>query len=230
MKGFALLMVLGAVACAGAQVFDLKADFSTSSNPSGAWSYGRASSYSTSTGVSGFTLGVATSLFSGKYSGWAASGDNVSQNGTVSLANAGAGVSGVNTGDIILHPGAPPGSFTYAVVRWTAPSAGTITSIVGQFNAADISGTVESAVYGVGLQRFYNSNMTANSPFNISSSIGVTAGQTVDFVVGTGIDHNNAGDSTPTMATINFTPVPEPGTIAALSLGALALIRRRKRS
>jgi len=34
----------------------------------------------------------------------------------------------------------------------------------------------------------------------------------------------------PTGTAFMLTPVPEPGTIAALGLGAVALIRRRKKS
>lgn len=58
------------------------------------------------------------------------------------------------------------------------------------------------------------------------SSVVLGPGQTIDFAVANLDGH--FFDNTPVTARINFTLVPEPASVLALSAGALVLVRRRK--
>ena len=232
-----LTLIFGGVLLAGmasATVFDLKTDFSTTVNPNGAWRYGSEGGTVTGTTLAPgtFTLNTfSTSMFGGLYTGWTDTASDTTANtaGAVAKSNT-ATVTGVAVGDIVLH-GAPSNASTlrFAVVRWTAPTAGTITSLTGTFGAGD-TGNADVFVFNGATQLFGVTNSSANQNFSFTN-IAVTAGQTFDFIVGSPSANptNNNGNSTPTTATFNFQPVPEPTSIAALGLGAIALLRRRNR-
>jgi hypothetical protein len=92
------------------------------------------------------------------------------------------------------------------------------------FGAGD-SGAVDVHVLMNIVPVFSKFGTTTNESFLITFA--VEQGDTIDFVVGYAGDYR--WDTTPLAATLDYQPVPEPATLAALGLGAVALIRRRKR-
>ncbi|RYG71093.1 PEP-CTERM sorting domain-containing protein, partial [bacterium] len=132
---------------------------------------------------------------------------------------------GVPNDFVGIHPG-PNNQLSMA--RWTAPSAIGTVNITGAFLSGD-SGAVDvyvvkNASTATPVILFSAANTFADQAFATSTS--VTAGDTIDFIVGAAGNYNN--DSTPLLA--HIAAVPEPGSIAALGLGAAALLRRRKRA
>ena len=123
MKGFAFTFVLGVLAAgASAQVFDITTGFSTTLNPNGTWSVGRASSGL----AAGFTLNTSAVADYGVWQGWGSSTiqGTASQSGFVGK-NTGATQFNCPAGAVVFAPGDPAlipnGNLTYAVYRWTGP-------------------------------------------------------------------------------------------------------------
>jgi hypothetical protein len=194
--------------------YDAAADFSSSNNPNGVWSYGWAY-YS-----SAFNLDtISTNMYNGLgLSGWLAgldaSGNPYSLfNGTANpilLAN-----TTYQPGQLSEHPGA---SNEVAIVRWTAPSAG-IFSISATFSGLSAFGdSVDVHILHNGIS-FFNSTVTGSpSPTSYSSAQSILAGDTIDFVVGNGGNGANE-DTTGLSATI--VPEPSTGALVGMALGCL---------
>jgi hypothetical protein len=104
-------------------------------------------------------------------------------------------LNGVPYGESALHSG-PAGQ--YAAVRWTAPEAGTY-SVEARFFAGD-SAEEEAYVLLDGTEKWSDST-TSDDPI-YSGILTVSAGGTVDFVIGTEYDYG----STP--ISINITKSP----------------------
>jgi hypothetical protein len=218
MKQIRLLLPALALATAGALVqpvsiaaqvtsWDAANDFSLTSNPNGAWSYG----WSTSRG-SAFSFMTATENFenSGFYI-WEESASQelpfVGHNGMAADANF-ATVT-VPAGTMAMHPG---GFGENAIVRWTAPAAG-IYSVAATFTGRDYVGPTSTDVAvlrngaelwsdevdGYLVSRSYSSN-----------SVVMAGGDTLDFTVGFGADGNYLFDSTGFAAQIALVG-PAPG-------------------
>jgi hypothetical protein len=205
---------------------DLVGDFSTSSNPNGHWSYGTTPS-----------LGGALTLYGAVGSGGCGGALNGWQQGPnppYVLANKSggtatcAGTVSVPNNFLDLHPSSTGDD---SVVRWTSPSTGSI-FINGLFQGLDFVGPTTTDVHilldGTAI---FNANIGSYGvavPFNLVEA--VSAGDTIDFVVGFGSDGNYLFDSTGLQGTINPSTVPEPGTLALLGsgfVGVMAMIRRR---
>ena len=132
-----------AVFSAQAQTANVAQDFSIGSNPGGAWSYGWASSLGQSFGLNLFNWAFGAG--SNVALGWSAANPaNVSDanpsvlyllNGTAQLFSY--STISAPSGSVNLHPG-PAGEL--AVVRWTAPTAGTYL-VSGAFRGNDVLGT-----------------------------------------------------------------------------------------
>lgn len=234
-----------ALPAAAQHVYDASADFSTTANASpldgGVFSYGTEASlggpFSLNTQMYTFTGNV-----SGAVQGWAdpdngfpyitkdVSNTNfVNINGNTSIT--------VVPGQLDLHPG-PSGE--YSVLRFTAPTTSTY-SFFSSFGGVDSNPTttdVHVLLDGTALANGgINVNGGGNTASLASSSLALTKGDTLDFVVGYG-NGTYFNDSTGLYATVtnSSSPVPEASTavslslLAALGTGALTLARRRKMS
>lgn len=212
---------------AWAGVYDAAADFSSTSNPNGVWSYG----WEASTGAT-FILDT-DHLDSGTISSWRGdiAGDGnpgVYRNDTGAAVSLGTVVFPPDTA-LLFHPG--PGGQN-AVVRFTAPATGSYVVQAG-FTGQDFVGGTTTDVHVLdnnvsifnGAVNGYG-NFTGLSP----DTLFLTAGDTIDFTVGYGNNGTFLYDSTRLDATITTAGVPDGGsTLGLLSFGLLGLgLLRRK--
>ena len=213
-----LLALLAGVVTAQAQmVWSLAADFSSDTNPTGAWSYGAAA-------TPGDTFVIFTVTGSGgPTNNWS------NGNFPYVIFNTDAAPYAVGT---VVFPGLtailhPASDGTNAVVRWTAPAAGSY-AVIAAFASADIFGATTDAhvlLNGVDLG---NGSVTLNTGFAYSNlSLTLAQGATLDFSVGTG-GNGYFNDSTALTVMITPASIPEPATTLSLALG-LALLAGRRR-
>jgi hypothetical protein len=197
-------------------------DFSSTSNPNGPWSYGtRASELGTS------LLLLSDAFASGSLAGWRDIANSASGTPVIyknfSNSTVVSGTVTIPAQMLVMHPSydnfGPAGAREVAVTRWTAVSSGAF-DIAGSFIALDSGSTdVHVVLNGVSLfSAIRASNTTTNFSLN---GVAVTAGDTIDFVVGNNGSFFN--DSTGLVATI----VPAPAAAAPFALVLLARRRRR---
>ncbi|WP_395142431.1 PEP-CTERM sorting domain-containing protein [Armatimonas sp.] len=213
------LFLLGATA--QAQTFNATTDFSsTNGNPNGQWSYG----FTT-------TLGGALTLFDTADSSptlprWTHSIVQNSGTPTILRNNTGVPVNGVPTGFLLVHPG----SSEYFVLRFTVPSTANY-SILAQGLVGDIGDTDLSVLRNsnAGVPLFFAPTTNTNPTF--SSTLALTAGDTVDFVVGNkGSFFADSTGAVFTLTTVGGASAPEPGSIALFTTGGLIWIIRRRQN
>jgi hypothetical protein len=130
-----------------------------------------------------------------------------------------------------MHPG-PTGQ--YADVRWTATAAETV-NVSGLFEGIDPAPTTTDVHVLLDNTFIFNGNVDnfdVPLPFSIPG-VKVSAGNTIDFVVGFGADASFLDDSTGFDATIttSSSAVSEPTSALLLlsGIGILALARRSGR-
>ncbi|MBI3349607.1 MAG: LEPR-XLL domain-containing protein, partial [Burkholderiales bacterium] len=155
--------------------YDATADFKTSGNPAGAWTYG----YSAQGGA-GYAL-TPFDVVSG--SAWNKAGYVTLGTPAAWKNTSGNAQYGVGAGQIALHPG-PTANGDYAILRFTAPAAGLYT-VTGQFFAGD-SGSMSGSVVRNGnllqpLQYFASTNDASVFTF---APLQMASGETLDFAVG----------------------------------------------
>lgn len=225
--GFSVSTLMS-VSAVSAQVYDAASDFSLASNPNGVWQYGITSTNSLD---SPFILdtfqetygpvefwGVANTVYLGGPPFVSHNTSNMEiEYGSVRW----------QPGQILMHPGQ---NGEYSVLRWTAPSAGTLfvqTSFIGQ----DVETTTTDVHVVHNDTSLFDGNVNGylNST-SFTGTIQVAANDTLDIAVGYGNGqfHN---DSTGVRA--HFTLVPAPSAWMTALLGAVpgvsVLLRRRYR-
>jgi hypothetical protein len=197
-------------------VYDLAADFSASSNPSGVWTYG----YSTS-------LGAAFNVFgtTGNVSGidvWTI--DTSTPTPTVNHNGTGSPITdGTITwaaGQVGFHPG-PNGQ--NAIIRFTAPNDANL-SLQASFAGLDFVGPTSTDVHILlnNVSLFDGSVNTFGSGPSFASTLFLHAGDILDFAVGFGDNGTYYSDSTGIQATLSPNAVPEPSSLVMLATGSLA--------
>jgi len=175
-------------------VWDVNADFSnTNGNPNGAWSYGWVNN-------SAFQLYeiVCQGGANGISPGWCGPYGGA----PVIWKNTGIPINGVQTGQLVLHPG-PDGEMSAA--QWTAPADWSgDAAIQGQFFPGDI-GSMQVGIFKNGNWGSPLWGASNSGAFNLSQQ--VVAGDTIDF----GVYDGYSFGSTPLEATITTAPIDWKG-------------------
>jgi Ca2+-binding RTX toxin-like protein len=172
------------------------ADFSASENPRGVWTYG----YKASDGSNFNPYTKADTPYVLGLLRWSSGS---SPEPMVAYNSTGQPLSYLTINhppDVLnLHPGS---TGQKSVVRWTAPSSGTVT-IQGRFEGIDTQGTTTNVAVVHNSTTLFSRNINgygARAPFLITKA--VAAGDTIDFSVGRGINGTYYNDSTGLSATM----------------------------
>jgi hypothetical protein len=226
MKKYARMIVataalLGA-ASAHAVVYDATADFHTASNSGSVWSYG----YSAGASGYSFTAFDAASTLANTV-GWSAANYNTYGTPGAWINTSNSALYGAAPGQLSLHAG----PFAYgdsAILRFTAAQTGDY-KVVGQFFAGDFREQSGSVVLGGQIDNplKYFAATTDSSTFALQS-LHLTAGQTLDFVVGNNGNFYNG--TTPLSVTISAVPEPETYAMMLAGLCLAGVVARRKRA
>lgn len=205
---------------AASRAADFTLDYNTTTNPGATgWTYGLETALGDS---STFLTYDAHIVDANGYNLWYASSNHSSDvTPEVGLNVSGHSINGDLPGQAQLHPG-PNGQLS--VARYTIPTSGAAV-VAGTFFAGD-QGTLNEYVLVNGVTQFSAMSTGGDEPF--AFTFNASANDTVDFVVQADA-HGYSFDTTPLSATITQA-VPEPAPLAALGMGALALLRRRKRA
>ncbi len=172
------------VAASYATTYDARADFSTNSNPNGAWRY------SWSDGLAGaqhlFPRAIKAPINNNLENMWYDPANNQAWCPSVALNTGGAYNDGnvtFNAGALIMHPCGTNG-LAYAHTIWTAPAKG-LYSVASTFYAQQNAINVDVKVR-VNSTVVYSSTITQNgtSVSFATNIISLAAGDTIDFAVG----------------------------------------------
>jgi len=210
--------------------FDVAADFSTTNNPNGVWSYGWSSTL-----ISEFNMYLNHDKFSDTVpiDVWAGSNllystPNVAHNGTGNPVTTHPTITW-ETGQFSLHPG-EYGEYSHA--RWTALEAGTF-NITGEFMGIDILGTTTDVhvilhnVHVIPTNNFVLFEGSVNgygTTLLFSNTVSVGIGDIIDFAVGYGYGDNPSHTCDTTA--LSVTIIPEPATLLLFTLGSFIFKRK----
>ena len=221
----AVVVLYAAPALKAGVVYSAAADFSPNANPNGVWTYGWSSTLTSS-----FILDTAHTNFQG-LDFWEGSAPGayalgyplVYHNGTNSAINY-VGTVLVQPGQLVFHPG-PGGEF--GIIRFTAPEAGTF-ELSTAFSGLDFVGPTSTDVHvllnGSAIFNGTIEGYGGSSGLSFSKTLTLAMGDTLDFAVGYGTNHDYAFDSTAINATLSS--VPEPSSMALMLIGGLTLATR----
>lgn len=192
-----------ATALALTTLWDAQRDFSAATNPNGAWSYGWSAGRGSA--FNPYTVAATTGVFNvWKYSANQLE-PGIIYNGTATTAAYASGL--IPPGSLAFHPG-PSGQ--NAIVRWTAPSAGSY-DVVATFTGRDQVGptTTDVAVLSNGTQLWAGevTGYLAAQTFT-SGPLKLNTGDTIDFTVGFGTDGNYYYDTTGLAARVSVSDPP----------------------
>jgi len=222
-----LLSLIAIARPAAAQTYSAAGNFSNSSDPNGAWSYG----WSTTLG-SAFTLDTSNTTaaygltgLGGWFAGASPEGvPSALRNNTASPITLGSFTT-YQPGQLALNMNGSQ----YSIVRWTAPSTGQF-SVTATFSGlSSIGDTSDVHVQTNGVSVFDSFVNGSPSPTNYSATLTLVSGEHVDFAVGFGSNGNDHEDTTGLDATIVAVPEPATLSLAGLGLGCLFALRFRKR-
>ncbi|MCU0721392.1 MAG: PEP-CTERM sorting domain-containing protein [Pirellula sp.] len=202
--------------------YDVATDFSFSSNPKGAWAYGWTSSLGGT-----FTLSVDKRIFDGGLQQWMGNPNSEPEvfghpsvffNPTSSPAGNGYFVP-VN--GVAFHPGL---AGAHTAIRWTAQLSGSY-NLQSEFTKLHFGST---SIHIFKNDSEFFTGITGDSPLTFNSQFDLSAGDTITFIAGSGLD-GYFGDSTGVVARI--TAVPEPSSVTIVFLSLLGgLLNRCKRT
>jgi hypothetical protein len=184
------------------QAYDAAAQFSSTQNPNGAWSYGCTKSlgatfhlFTQQTPISAGLYDWGTALSCGQ-----TNPPGVAYNSTDATFTGGTVTVPAHT--IWFHPGPQNQN---SVLRWTAPASGNY-QVKAVFWGDDFAGPTTTDVHvlhnGVRIYSGEVSGFGPSSDQSFMSTISVAAGDTIDFAVGYGTDGNYGFDSTGVSAVI----------------------------
>ncbi|MEO5916092.1 MAG: hypothetical protein ABIS50_17785 [Luteolibacter sp.] len=137
---------------------------------------------------------------------------------------------GLNPYDLLVHPMADSSSFTYNVIRWTAPSTGVYDISSSWYAASTLTGPgldgVDCHIVLNGTSLF-DALVAPGQTVVDFGAVNLIAGDFVDFVLGPG----NSGDSTSDSTIFNttITLVPETSSTLLIAAAAPILFRRRRK-
>jgi hypothetical protein len=212
LKLFALLLVLVQMGLGVLRVdaYDLSGDFSPVSNPNGPWQYGAM-----------VNLGGSFSLFTVHQTAFADNGvplqdweiiantePFIFRNATTNTAISGGGIEADPPGSVVFHPSDGTGSgYPFAVARFTVPPAGggsyLLQTTAHTYLISPSTGDIDFRVLVNGIQ-LVAQFISPNSGTNYTTTLNLLVGDTVDFVVGRGLDGN--GDYSGGMVQASLTP------------------------
>jgi hypothetical protein len=204
-----------------AATWDAATDFtSTSVNPNSVWSYGYDPAitsgyqfklfdqFNSSTSTPSWTDATYVSL------GTPAFGQNLTSDV----------INGIQPGQVYLHPG-PVADGDAAILRFTAPTASTY-NVFAQFFVGDISQTDAWIIKNGDFSSPISFLGSTNSNPSFSQGVYLTAGDTLDFVVGNHGDYFY--DTTPLTVQISAVPMPAPVWLFGSGLATLFIRLKRK--
>lgn len=206
-NGGSLTVAYSCSAATSSQVYSAANDFSSTNNPNGAWSYGWAASlgqpfqFQNMQKLSSLALDIWSAPNSYPYVLHNGTANQITTHNAIYVPNA-----------LGLHPG---DQGEVAIVRWTAPTAGTY-AVNAKFGGAE-AGMANVVVQKNGVTLFQDVKNTSDpqllAPKTYIGQVSVAAGDTLDFVVGNG-GNGYISDSTRLEATL----VPCPGGVCPSTL------------
>jgi hypothetical protein len=195
------LALLGLASTQAPAAFDPVSEFSTAGNPNGVWTYGHSTTPSDPLAFDAYdTANIGT--------------------GTWSKSGSATDIQGDGASFLLLQP---DGSDA-AVLRFTAPSAG-IYDITAVFTLDGEDGDGATAHVFFGIVDLDGTTLSHPAPVSDSFHFGplfLDANTIIDFAVDSGTEAVGFAGS------IDFTAAPEPASFGVLSLGLVALARRRR--
>ena len=191
------------------------------------WSYGFRDAVA-STSLTLFATSDHSNSIGGNpdFQGWQTSFMTTAANTSVVVSG------GLNPSDLLVHPMTSASSFTFNVIRWTAPSTGIYDISSSWYAASALVGPgndgIDSHIILNGTSLF-DTLVGPGQTVIDSRSVNLIAGDFLDFVVGPGVSGSAADDSTVFNATITLVPEPSSTLLLAASV-PLAFLRRRNTS